>query len=88
MKFRDFLNESKINEAKLITKRFEWDEKNDSLDDAIYKVSEYEKLIQTKGTPKMKNALKKLGIFKYDDGNTYAEEVLDRVKELEDIILK
>lgn len=82
MKFRDFLNESK-----LITKRFEWDENYDSLDDAIYKVAEYEKLIQTKGTPKMKNALKKLGIFEYD-GNTYASEVLDRVKELEDIILK
>lgn len=85
MKFREFLNEAK---AKLITKRFEWDEKYDSLDDAIYKVEEYEKLIQTKGTPTMKSALKKLGIFKYEDGNTYAEEVLDRVKELEDIILK
>ena len=53
MNFKEFLNEAK---AKLIAKRFEWDEKNDSLDDAIYKVEEYEKLIQTKGTPTMKSA--------------------------------
>lgn len=86
MKFRDFLNESELNEAKLIAKRFAWDEKNDSLNDAINKVEEYEKLIQTKGTPTMQSALKKLGIFKYKNGNT--EEVLDRVIELEDIILK